>query len=228
MLRLGILLLLLLNTLYFAWGNGWLLGLGWGPVPQAEPQRLGLQINPQALSLVNEPANPVATPGTSNPSAVPDTRCLQSPPLSPREAQALRALLPTTLPQTSWTLNATPGSQRWLIYMGKFESPADVTKKRAQLTALGVKLYPLGNAALAPGVSLGAYPTAEAAQTALEELKPMGVRTARIIEDLLPSASYLLRLPAVDAALQASLPALQAALGDKVLVPCTAAPATPP
>lgn len=228
MLRLSILLLLLLNTLYFAWGNGWLLSMGWGPASQTEPQRLAQQINPQALTWVNETTVVVAAPGTSNPSVAPDTRCLQSPALNAREAQALRVLLQASLPQTSWSLNATPGSQRWLIYMGKFESAADVAKKRAQLTALGVKMYPLGNAALAPGVSLGTYPTAEAAQSALEELKPLGVRTARIIEDVLPSASYLLRLPAVDAALQELLPPIQAALADKTLDVCPNTPGTQP
>jgi len=232
MLRLGILLLLLLNTLYVAWGNGWLLSLGWGPASQTEPQRLARQVNPQALSLVKTGAASAelaaAAASKAEPTVSTDSRCLQSAALDAREAQALRELLPKTLPQASWTLNATPGSQRWLLYMGKFESAADVAKKRAQLSALGVQIYPLGNAALAPGVSLGAYPTAEAAQVALDELKPKGVRTARIVEDVLPTASYLLRLPAVDAATLERLPAVQAALAGKTLSPCPVASSAQP
>ena len=112
--------------------------------------------------------------------------------------------------------------------MGKVDSAADVTKKRAQLTALGVKLYPLGNVALAPGVSLGAYPTAETAQQALEDLKPKGVRTARVIQDIAPTASYVLRLPDVDAALQARLTPILDALADKPLSACDGAPGNPP
>lgn len=232
MLRLSVLLLLLLNTLYFAWGSGWLLALGWGPVPQTEPQRIGQQVNPQSLLLVRTAASEQEAAARASeatePTASTDTRCLQSPALNVGEAQALRSVLQTTLPPASWSLSATPGSERWLIYMGKFESAADVTKKRAQLTALGVKLYPLGNAALAPGVSLGAFQTAEAAQAALEELKTKGVRTARIIDDPLPTASYQLRLPAVDATLQELLPPVQAALAGKSLSPCTIVSSTQP
>ena len=41
------LLLLLLNGLYCAWGEGWLLPYGFGPAPQREPQRLAQQIRPR-------------------------------------------------------------------------------------------------------------------------------------------------------------------------------------
>ena len=232
MLRLSVLLLVCLNTVYFAWGNGWLLALGWGPTTQTEPQRLGQQINPQAMVLVKtrpvEPSTASPSPDAGIVARPSDPGCLQSPAMGAREAQAVRDILQGTSPQALWTLTATPGSERWLIYMGKFESAADVTKKRAQLTALGVKLYPLGNPALAPGVSLGAYPTAETAQQALEDLKPKGVRTARVIQDIAPTASYLLRLPVVDASLQALLPQIQDALADKPLSACDGAPGNPP
>ncbi|MBP9685818.1 MAG: SPOR domain-containing protein [Rhodoferax sp.] len=227
MLRLSVLLLICLNTVYFAWGNGWLLAMGWGPMTQTEPQRLGQQINPQAMVLVKtrpvEPSTASPSPDAGIVARPSDPGCLQSPALSAREAQTVRDILQGTLPQALWTLTATPGSERWLIYMGKFESAADVTKKRAQLTALGVKLYPLGNPALAPGVSLGAYPTAETAQQALEDLKPKGVRTARVIQDIAPTASYVLRLPVVDASLQALLPQIQDALAAKTLTSCDGA-----
>ena len=232
MLRLSVLLLICLNTVYFAWGNGWLLAMGWGPMTQTEPQRLGQQINPQAMVLLKtaqlEHGAASSGPDKDVAASTSDPRCLQSPALSVGEARSLREVLQGNLPPSRWTLVTTPGSERWLIYMGKFESAADVTKKRAQLTALGVKLYPLGNPALAPGVSLGAYPTAETAQQALEDLKPKGVRTARVIQDIAPTASYLLRLPVVDASLQALLPQIQDALADKPLSACDGAPGNPP
>ncbi len=52
MLRLIFLLLILVNGLYFAWSQGLLSGLGWAPVQQSEPQRLGQQIRPEALRVL--------------------------------------------------------------------------------------------------------------------------------------------------------------------------------
>lgn len=53
MLRLFVLVLLLLNGTYLAWSQGLLVGLGFVPVQQAEPQRLGQQIKPQAVRLLS-------------------------------------------------------------------------------------------------------------------------------------------------------------------------------
>jgi len=53
MLRLLVLLLLLINGTYLAWSQGLLLGLGWAPVAQTEPQRLVQQIKPEALRLLS-------------------------------------------------------------------------------------------------------------------------------------------------------------------------------
>jgi hypothetical protein len=52
MLRIVVLVLVLLNSAYFAWSQGWLLGLGYGPTQQREPQRLRQQIRPEALQLL--------------------------------------------------------------------------------------------------------------------------------------------------------------------------------
>jgi hypothetical protein len=62
MLRIVVLVLVLLNSAYFAWSQGWLLGLGYGPTQQREPQRLNQQIRPESLRLVSpeeaQQANP--------------------------------------------------------------------------------------------------------------------------------------------------------------------------
>ncbi len=226
MLRLSALLLLLANVLYLAWGQGWLVAWGFGPVVQSEPQRLAQQVNPEALVLlaVGEAAHRApADPTAAESRAV----CLQSPPLDAREANALRELLPKTLPQGSWSLLVQPGTDRWLVYIGKFESAADLAKKRAQLAALGVKFFPLNSPTLAPGLSLGEHASAASAEAALEALKPKGVRTARVVQDTPANALYVLRVPAVDATLQELLPPVQALLAAKPLQPCTSEPAGP-
>jgi hypothetical protein len=52
MLRLFVLVLVLLNSAYFAWSQGLLRGLGFAPTQQTEPQRLNQQIRPQDLHLL--------------------------------------------------------------------------------------------------------------------------------------------------------------------------------
>lgn len=52
MLRFLVLALALSNGVYFAWSQGLLLGLGFAPAQQTEPQRLGQQIKPEALRLL--------------------------------------------------------------------------------------------------------------------------------------------------------------------------------
>lgn len=52
MLRLLVLVLALANAAFFAWGQGWLQPWGMGPVQQAEPHRLGQQIQPGAIRVL--------------------------------------------------------------------------------------------------------------------------------------------------------------------------------
>ena len=53
MLRLLVLVLLLVNGVYFAWARGLLQPYGYAPVQQSEPQRLEQQIRPEALVILN-------------------------------------------------------------------------------------------------------------------------------------------------------------------------------
>jgi hypothetical protein len=52
MLRLLVLALVLANAVYLVWAQGLLTAYGFGPVIQAEPERLGQQINPEAIQLL--------------------------------------------------------------------------------------------------------------------------------------------------------------------------------
>lgn len=49
MLRFLVLLLVLLNALYYVWSQGMLEGYGLSPVEQREPGRLDQQIHPELL-----------------------------------------------------------------------------------------------------------------------------------------------------------------------------------
>ena len=61
--------LLLANAVYYVWSEGLLAAYGLAPARQAEPERLALQIRPEAMQLLAEaptatkaPAPPVAAP----------------------------------------------------------------------------------------------------------------------------------------------------------------------
>ncbi len=93
-------LMLLLNVLYGAWAQGWLLPYGFGPLSQREPQRLTQQIQPQAITLVSqEEARRKPLDGTAD-----NARCLQTGSLNANQAEAVRSLLQATWPPESWQL----------------------------------------------------------------------------------------------------------------------------
>lgn len=216
MLRAFVLFLLLLNGIYFAWGQGWLLAYGFGPTPQHEPHRLAQQIKPEAITRISEQeARQVQTPAPQPPAV-----CLQSAVLDPVRVAALRHVLEASLPAQAWVLEEVAKPARWIVYMGKYASAAELVKKRAQLASLRLTFEPLSNPALAPGLSLGAFASQAQADAALEALARRGVRTARVVQEQPESQAYRLRLPAVDDALQKQLPPVRAALAGQALLPC--------
>lgn len=220
MLRAFVLFLLLLNGVYFAWGQGWLLAYGWGPTPQHEPHRLTQQIKPEAIELISEQeASQVPTP-TPTPMQSANAVCLQSAVFDEASLAALRPVLNASLPAQSWMLDEVSLPARWIIYLGKYANAADLAKKRAELASLRLTFEPLSNPALAPGLSLGAFASQAQADAALKTLMQRGVRTARVVQEQPIGQGYRLRLPAVDDALQAQLPPVRAALAGQVLLPC--------
>ena len=76
MLRLIALVMMLANAGYFAWSQGHLRALGWGPVEQREPERLAQQLAADKLRLEGAPPPP-ATPSPARTSSVTDNMLLQ-------------------------------------------------------------------------------------------------------------------------------------------------------
>jgi hypothetical protein len=221
MLRVLVLVLMLMNLGYLAWGQGWLLPYGLGPVSQREPQRLARQIHPEAISIVR------ADGGASAPSDGRQDKlvCLQSEAMNLEQVDKLRVVLQGTLPAQAWTLDEFTTRARWIVYMGKYNDAAEVDKKRAELVRLGVVGESPQNPALALGIVLGTFDLQAQADAALKTLVERGVRSARVVQDLPAVQRFRLRLPAVDETLNAQLPVVRAALPAQALQPCTAASA---
>lgn len=235
MLRLMVLVLLVLNLGYYAWGQGWLLAYGWGPGQQREPQRVAQQVHPEAVTvLLGKDIAPAPPPTASAPSlaasdlAAPqvDTVCWQTAELDAQQANTLRPLLKAHFSDNAWVFDETRLPARWMVYMGKYTQAEELAKKRDQLTQLKVPFSPLNNTAFSPGFSLGVFSSEDAANIALQEVARRGVRSAKVVQERPDILTYRLRLPAVGAADQAALDAIKATLPGKKLDVCPAAAAT--
>lgn len=213
MLRLLVLVLLLANGVYFAWAQGHLQPLGLAPVQQSEPQRVAQQLQPQAVRVLT-PEDVRKLEAAARPA-----ECLQAGPLDDSTIEPLRQTL-ATWPGGSWTLEPVSEPGRWIVYMGKYPSPENVAKKKAELRQIGVTFEPVANADLEPGLSLGGYPTQEEANQLLERLGVRGVHTARVVQERPEVKGQKLTLPAIDDNLRGRLDELRTALAGKTLRPC--------
>jgi hypothetical protein len=104
--------------------------------------------------------------------------------------------------------------------MGKFPNAGAQEKKRAELETMKLKLYPVDNVDLRPGLSLARFETEAQARAELAALQKRGVRTARVVQERAEIKLAQLRLPAVDEPLKTRLADLKPLLGDKSLRSC--------
>ena len=238
MLRLAVIALLLANAGYYAYTQGWLRSAGLVTPEQAEPQRLQQQIRPETLKVLRAqgatnnptpPPAPAAAPAADTAASAPAPtaaapadagECLQAGIFDEKQATALRTAA-ASLPQGSWTLEPTPITGRWMIYMGRFDDQDTLDKKRAELRARKVDFDRAGGT-LEPGLSLGRFSTEEAAQRGLTALNAQGVRTARVVLERQAATGFILKLPAVtDAQRQQWLATLRPAMAGKTLGSCS-------
>ncbi len=231
MLRLAVIALLLANAAYYAYTQGWLRSAGLVTPEQAEPQRLQQQIRPETLKVLRAqgatnnptpPPAPAVAPAADTTAAAPADagECLQAGVFDEKQATALRTAA-ASLPQGSWTLEPTPITGRWMIYMGRFDDQETLDKKRAELRARKVDFDRAGGT-LELGLSLGRFSTEEAAQRGLTALNAQGVRTARVVLERQAAPGFVLKLPAVtDAQRQQWLATLRPAMAGKTLGSCS-------
>lgn len=226
-LKIFVVLMLLVNSVYFAWSQGWLRALDFAPAQQTEPQRLAQQLRPENMRILRPdevrrleaspaaPAAPGATPVATRP-----TECYQAGVFDDIQAAALRRALETTLPAGAWALEPATEPARWIVYMGKYPNAETLAKKRQELASLNLKFEPLNVASLEFGLSLGGYDSQAAATTALANFSRRGVRTAQVVRERSELRGSLLRLATVDDALKARFEDLRPALVGKPLRLC--------
>ncbi len=228
MLRLIVLLLLLVNGIYFVWSQGYLRAWDFAPAQQTEPQRMAQQLRPENVRILKageasraEPVVPTPAPVAAvAPAATKPAECYQAGLFDDTQTKAVRRALESALPAGSWLLESAVEPARWIVYMGKYGNADALAKKRQELAALNVKLEPLNSASLEPGLSLGGFDTQSAANTALANLTKRGVRTAQVVRERSEVRGNLLRIGTVDEALKSKLDEIRPALAGKLLRLC--------
>lgn len=218
MLRVLLLVLILANGLYFAWTQGLLRAYGFAPTQQSEPQRMAQQVKPEALRVLT-PADFKALEEQAKAAQAPK-ECLVAGPFTETQAQALGHALEASLPSGAWKMEPAEIPARWIVYMGKYADAAAVTKKRGELAAMNIKAEDVAAPSLAMGLSLGAFDSQAAADSALAQFVKRGIRTARVVQERAQASGAELRLPAVTTALKQKLEEVRPQLAGQPLRSC--------
>jgi hypothetical protein len=248
MLRFIVSLLVVANLAFLAYTQGWLKAAGLAPERPSEPERLGAQVQPETIRLVNgapplppeaAPPAPTAAPQAPAagiaPSAATDTAsCWQAKGFTAARAQALKAALTGAgLAGDSWQFDEVRRKGRWLIYMGRYDEQ-QMQKKQGELRKLGVEFREINLPSVGPGLALGAHDTEESVNLSMANLRSKGVRTARIIAEPGEVVTLDLRLTGVSAEQRAKIAELREMSGHDlqscgtVPPPAPAAAAPPP
>ena len=218
MARFLVLLLALLNGVYFAWSHQLLRPYGFGPAQQSEPQRVAQQIQPQLVRILSNDEERRADAVAQGPARAGD--CLQSVLLDDGQAASLRQAAQAALPVGSWSLDNVVEPARWIVYLGKYPDAQTLAKKRAEVASLNLRFEPLTNPALDFGLSLGGFDTEERARAEMARLSQRGVRTASVVLERPEQRGNLFRVPVVDDSLRPRLEELKTALAGKPLRAC--------
>jgi hypothetical protein len=207
------LVLLLVNLVLLAWGQGYLGTRESG----REPERLGQQLEPDRLRILREQERPAP----AAPAVVAVPACKRIEGLGAAEAETLRAALAA---EPGWEVLVQPqkGALAHWVVIPELASRALAEKKRTELRQLGVNEgQVVESATLGPfAVSLGIFRSEELAAEFLQSVGRKGVRSARLAKHELPADRHAIELRAPAADLARRLPDLLAPLAQAGVTDC--------
>ena len=232
MLRLVVLILILANGLYFAWSQRIFSELGWGKALQTEPHRIQQQINPERIRVLeindvrgqNQPTQISATLAATSVSTNVSTQCLQTGTYNDKQIEPLRNKLSALMPANSWRFEEIPSQQKWLIYMGKYANSIMFELKKTELKKMQLAFIPVTEGPMALGITLGQFPSQAEANQSLNALSKRGIRTAKVVQEVVNDKTYQLVFPAIGTDLIPKINALTATLSGKPLKSCNTKP----
>jgi len=223
--RASFFLLVLLNLVFFAWGQGY-----FGPRDEGrEPERLAKQITPEKVRLVADgepgqtpPSAPAPEPApvvAPAPAPAPALVCRRIDGLPAAEVESLQAKAAKVAGVQWVSLPQAPQTLYW-VHIPPLAGRPVADKKMTELKSLGVTDYHLietGKDALA--ISLGQFRSEDAAKTFLAAAQKKGVRSAQIKPRDVPTGKVMLEARGSAEVIKA----LTTALGDAAtLVDCPA------
>lgn len=219
MLRTLLVLLLLANTLFFAWAQGWLAPALPPRADVREPERLAAQLRPELITVLSAPAASAALAAAAAASvasapAAPEAEgpplCLEAGPFTEAAiAAAETSLSQNGVPEGAVQREAVGSSTTWGVVMGRFPDREAMRAKADELKRMGLSFAELSTPpSLVPGLRLGNYSDRYGAEAALVNLGNKGVRTARVVQLPAGTVQLWLRAPKADAELQTRLKGL--------------------
>jgi hypothetical protein len=218
-LRWLVVVLLVVNGLFFAWTRGWLDGVVGVPADGGrEPERLARQFQPDRIRIVTPTGTPVPAPV---PRPAPALACLESGPYTLAEMVAAQAALSSLVPAERWTIRPIERPGTWLLYVGRYANREVLQKRLADFRQNGIAAEEVRNLPeLEPGLSLGRFDSRARADAARQQFLQRGVRTARVVAVAPAITAQLLRVEQADPALADQLRALENAALPRGFVPC--------
>ena len=184
-----VILLLAANAAWFAWSQGWLRGVGMGPAPTREPERLERQVRPEALQVRPLQDDARGTAGSA-PARAPAAATTDSAAGRPAADTAAPAEATASAPGASATQAAAAPSGGACLQAGVFDDK-QVAELRKALAKLPEGSWRLDEVQL-PGrwmVYVGKLADASAVAAKRAELRALGVDTDRPGAGLEPGLS---------------------------------------
>jgi hypothetical protein len=224
MLRGLVLLLLVANLAFYSWSQGWLTGVvGLDPQGDREPQRMKLQVAPEALKLVAPERSPASSAPARDGARVAEVAsapaagagvgevCLEFGPFTSKvDVDRAEGVFRLRLPSQSWDLKPREVPGHWLVYLGPFQTRELMQRRAEDLRRIGILQFEevQGIPQLEFGLALGHHSKLDAAESELHRLTRERVRGVRLVQLNPPGVNYVLHVPRADAALQAEMASL--------------------
>lgn len=213
-LRASFFLLIFINLVFFAWGQGY---FGGGD-PNREPDRLAQQLQPEKLRVIaaNGKASAVAPAPTSGGGEI---ACRIVGGLAMLDAEALKAATQAAGFEAQLMPQVDPA--HYLVVIADLPNLAAAEKKAAELKRFGVEQQE--TVALDGGrqeIVLGRFPAEAAARDFLAGLNKRGIKSARVDARDQPLAKARVELRGAAANLLQQLPKLIAPHADAALTEC--------
>ena len=214
-LRASFFLLIFINLVFFAWGQGY---FGGGD-PNREPDRLAQQLQPEKLRIIAASGTPNAVAPAPTSGSGGEIACRIVGGLAMPDAEALKAATLAAGFEAQLMPQVDPA--HYLVVIADLPNPAAAEKKAAELKRFGVEQQE--TVALDGGrqeIVLGRFPAEPAAREFLAGLNKRGIKSARVDARDQPPAKARVELRGAAANLLQQLPKLIAPHADAALTEC--------